>query len=102
MGGTYVTDIRHYLDERGELVISMPSPAKKLASFLVLVIDSTPSLGSANYDDTGIRCRAKGCAGSVLSRLTDDATEIVWHCPICGHNGVIRDWQNTKWDRRNQ
>jgi len=101
MSETYVTDITHYLDERGELA-NMPSPAKKLASFLVLLIDSTTSVGSANYDDTGIRCRTKGCSGSVLSGLTEDAAEILWHCPICGHNGVIRNWQNTKWDRRNQ
>jgi len=99
MSGTYVTDITHYLDERGELA-TMPSPAKKLANFLVLVIDSATSVGSTNYDDTGIRCRAEGCSGSVLSRLTEDAKEIHWHCPICGHNGVIRNWQNTKWDRR--
>lgn len=101
MSGTYVTDITHYLDERGELT-NMPSPAKKLASFLVLIIDSTTPVGSTNYDDTGIRCRAESCSGSVLSCLTEDAAEILWHCPISGHNGVIRNWQKTKWDRRNQ
>ena len=39
MSGTYVTDITHYLDDDGELPTELPSPARKLASFLVLVID---------------------------------------------------------------
>lgn len=98
---TYVTDITHYLNEKGELT-NMPTPAKQLASFLVLIIDSTTSVGSTNYDEAGIRCRAEGCSGSILSRLAEDGEEIHWHCPICGHNGVIRNWQNTKWDQRNR
>lgn len=40
MRGTYVTDIKHYLDPDGEIVSTMPAPAKKLASFLVLLIDA--------------------------------------------------------------
>lgn len=100
MSGTYVTDITHYLDETGELA-DMPSPAKKLASFLVLVIDSVTAAGSADYHHTQIKCRKKGCSGFILALLNEDAGEIVWHCPVCGHNGVIRNWQNTKWDQRN-
>jgi len=49
MDGTYVTDITHYLDDSGEIGTT-PSPAKKPASFLALVIDSTTSTGSADYD----------------------------------------------------
>lgn len=100
MSGTYVTDITHYLDDGGEIVDKMPSEARKLASFLVLVIDSTTLADSANFQDTEIRCRADGCTGSILSRLPEDADEILWHCHICGHNGIIRNWQNTKWDQR--
>ena len=99
MSETYVTNITHYLDENGEIDY-MPAPAKKLASFLVLIIDNTTSTGSINYDDTGIRCRKRGCHGSILSRLAEGAEEILWQCPICGHNGIIRNWQDTKWDRR--
>jgi hypothetical protein len=95
MSETYVTDITHYLDKRGELA-NIPSPAKKLASFLVLLIDNTTSAGSANYDDTESRCRPEECCGAVLSRLNDDTKEILWHYPSCGHNGAILNWQNTK------
>ena len=39
MPGTYVTDLRHYLDDDGELA-DMPAEAKQLASFLVLIVDA--------------------------------------------------------------
>ena len=26
----------------------------------------------------------------------DDA--IVWYCPVCHDNGIIRGWQDTLWD----
>ena len=38
MSNTYVTDITHYLDKNGELA-EMPGEARKLASFLVLLIE---------------------------------------------------------------
>lgn len=98
MTNTLVTNITHYLNEKGEMA-EMPAAARKLASFLVLLIDQTTSVGSVNFDDTGIRCRAKKCEGFILSRITEDGEEIAWHCPVCGHNGVIRNWQNTKWDK---
>jgi len=25
---------------------------------------------------------------------------MVWHCPICGDNGIIRGWEGTFWDNR--
>ena len=90
MSGTYVTDITHYLDEEGEL---LPSPARKLASFLVLIIDAV----TQGDFDTRIRCRADGCTGSIRASMND---EIAWVCPDCGHNGVIRNWQGTKWNQQ--
>ena len=38
-GGTNVTDITHYLDEAGELM-QMPGQARKLGSFLTLLIEA--------------------------------------------------------------
>ena len=99
MTGTYVTDITHYLDESGNLA-EMPSAASKLASFLVLIIDATSLQCSEVFTDTEIPCRSKGCFGEILSRFDPETEEIIWHCPNCGHNGIIRHWQKTKWDQR--
>jgi hypothetical protein len=102
MNGTYVTDITHFLDDAGELVAEMPGPARKLASFLVLIIDATTEGFPARDYDTRIRCRRKACTGSVRSLLTSVDDEISWHCPVCGHHGVIRKWQGTKWNQIKQ
>jgi hypothetical protein len=97
-GGTYVTDITHYLDETGEMA-RLPAPARKLASFLTLLIEAATSASSANYHDSSIRCRRKACGGTILTMLPPSQDEISWHCTECGHNGVIRNWQNTKWNQ---
>ena len=96
--GTYVTDITHYLDETGE-VMQKPGPARKLASFLTLVIDAATGAPSAGEHDSGIRCRTKDCRGSIRTFLPPSRDEISWHCPVCRHNGVIRNWHDTKWNR---
>ena len=98
MSGTFVTDISHYLDATGELA-EMPSPARKLASFLVLLIDATSQACPVSDHDTAIRCRTDACTGSIRTSLISMNGEIVWHCPNCGHNGVIRNWQGTKWNQ---
>jgi len=99
MTDTYVTDITHYLDEYGNLA-EMPGPARKLASFLVLIIDTITLDCSVVFTDTDIPCRKKGCFGEILARFDPDSEDILWHCTNCSHNGVIRNWQNTNWDQR--
>ena len=101
MNKTYVTDMTHYLDKNGELA-KMPEPARKLASFLVLLIDATTQSFPALEYDTHIRCRTNACRGSIRTTLISRDGEISWHCPECEHNGVIRNWQETKWDQKRQ
>jgi len=100
MTDTYITNITHYLDGQGNLVKKMPGPARKLASFLVLIIDTITPHCSEVFTDTEIPCRKKGCFGMILARFVPDSENITWHCPNCSQNGVIRNWQNTKWDQR--
>ncbi len=98
MSNTYVTDITHYLDDNGELA-EMPGEARRLASFLILLIDAATQVLPARNYDTRIRCRTDACTGSIRASVASKDGEIVWHCPKCGHNGVIRNWQGTKWDQ---
>ncbi len=95
---TYVTDITHYLDETGELA-QLPGPARRLASFLTLLIEAATGAASAGEHDSGIRCTAKACRGTVRTSLPPGQDEILWHCRACGLNGVIRNWNNTKWNQ---
>ena len=102
MTGTYVTDITHFLDDDGELVTEIPSPARQLASFLVLIIDAVTQAMPARSHDTRIRCGKTACTGSIHASLMSPQEEIVWYCPDCGHNGVIRNWQGTKWNQMSE
>jgi hypothetical protein len=34
----------------------------------------------------------------VLEICPDDLDGMVWFCPMCGDNGIIRGWQGTFWD----
>jgi hypothetical protein len=100
MAGTYITDLHHFLDPDGNVVASMPSEARQIASFLVLIVDGVTQMGLHEFDEVGIRCRSKKCQGSILARIDSLSEEIEWHCPVCGHCGVIRNWQKTNWDLR--
>ena len=100
MTGTLVADIKHYLDDDGELAAELPSPARKLASFLVLVVDAVTKDVPAADHDTRIRCFEEGCTGSISASLASIEDDITWSCPTCGHNGVIRNWNDTKWNQQ--
>jgi hypothetical protein len=98
---TYVTDITHYLDEAGELA-QIPRPARRLASFLTLLIEEATSAPSAREHDSRIRCLAKDCRGTIRTSLPPGQVEIFWRCRACGHNGIIRNWNNTRWNQLNR
>ena len=98
---TYVTDLRHYLDDDGEIVSDMPAEARQLASFLALIVDGASSVVSSKAYELSLRCRSAGCPGQILAHR-ESSDEIVWHCTTCDQNGVIRNWSGTKWDHSQQ
>ena len=100
---TWVTDLRHYIDEEtDDWVEDMPSPALNLALALgsiVAWVTDRPRAGDAH---TNVPCwRSPGrkrCRGDIMAERRA-GSEIVWECPVCGDNGVIRGWEGTLWDR---
>jgi hypothetical protein len=104
MGNTWITDMRHFLDEDSFLVADMPAPALNLALFLgsiVAWVTSGRTIGEAYY--TNVPCRRrpgrKRCHGTIAASLGPDGSAVYWHCPVCGDNGVTRGWEGTEWDR---
>lgn len=98
MRGTLITNLTHFLDERGR--IAPPSgPARRLADFLTHIV------ATVTHDPDGplapIRCRRrpgrKPCPG-ILDAIFGADEEILWECPQCHDHGVITDWQNSFWD----
>jgi len=104
MGDTWVTDMRHYLDEDGGLPEGIPVPALNLARFLGSIVCWVTSHRGNPDEQTNVACRrAQGqrpCIGDIYARFDDGGTSIRWECPLCGDNGYISGWQDTIWDRR--
>lgn len=99
MGNTWSVDLRHYLTPAGAMA-PMPSRARLLAEYFAsIVVDATTSLD----DPPTLRCRRRPrhrrCSGTILAVPSPDEDDVIlWHCPVCHDNGVIRGWQNTLWD----
>ena len=89
----YITDARHFLDDKGAIA-PLRGPAKAMADFFTAVIAY-----ATDFDDTGVilpRC-FKCKKGTVEWALAQDDA-IVWHCPRCQVEGRISNWRGTLWD----
>lgn len=103
VGDTWVTDIGHFLDGRGEFPHDLPGPALNLASHIADIILATTSRKTIiEKVVTDVKCRRrpgrKKCVG-VIESLFEPDLRIRWFCPVCGDNGYISGWRGTKWDR---
>ena len=90
----------HFLDEKGNIPKEMPKEARELASFSALIVDTTTKTLPSTLTSTDIRCFNKGCHGLIKTALKHNNDEIHWYCPECENEGVISNWQKTKWDNR--
>jgi hypothetical protein len=94
----YITNIQHLLDASEKMSEEMPQEARELIGFLTLIIDTTTKILPQTLTTTDVRCFQKGCSGLIKSSLRPDTGEIHWYCPDCENEGVISEWQKTKWD----
>jgi repressor LexA len=97
MAKAYISDITDFLDNNGQLVDS-PASLGKMAAFLVSIVDAVTRVYPTVGHDMGLRCRKRGCKGSIQASLHTLDGKITWWCPICEQYGLISGWQNTKWD----
>lgn len=94
----YITIFTHFLDESGSIPTNMHKEARELANFHALVVDETTKSKSPVVL-TGLRCFRKKCEGTIKSEiLADEEDAIHWVCSKCENEGVISDWQGTRWD----
>jgi hypothetical protein len=102
MIGTLHANVRHFLNEQGELA-RMPGPAVALAVFLRQVVGWVTMNHPSPAGRTNITCRRspgqKRCLGEIEGSLLLEAGEIWYLCPECGDHGVIIGWKGTSWDR---
>jgi hypothetical protein len=94
----YISNLTHFLNEKGNIPGEMPREAREMASFLVLVVDITTQGQTTVLTTTTLRCFNKGCQGLISTTFKPGRKEIHWFCPTCKNEGVISNWQGTKWD----
>lgn len=97
----YITNLTHFLTDRGDIPKEMPQESRELASFLTLIIEETTDFESDAWGfETQIRCNQTNCQGRIHSRLLiEEDHEIYWWCPECRNEGIISEWEGTKWDQ---
>lgn len=98
---SYVIDLRHYLDDKGDLP-PLPAPAITIAFFCGAVVAWVSGWPGPDGKLTNVPCRRSRsrppCWGDVYARLAAD-DRIEWRCRACGEEGVISGWRGTRWDR---
>ncbi len=98
------TDLRHLLNESGEVGESSPEPARKLANYLGGIVASV-SANRELYCTEHIQCRRyiakKKCKGKIMAFIEGKKPdgEITWCCENCGQGGVVFGWQGSCFDR---
>ena len=99
MSRSFITNMSHFLDEKGNIPQSLPKRAKQFAENLgaiVACVTAQRSLG------TMLACwnkiNRKKCSGIIDAGIELGSFNIFWHCLECGDHGSISGWENTFWD----
>ena len=98
-----ITDIRHFLDDDGN-VPDLSVEAMNLLGFLTAVIEQASEKYDApiSFLENGCRCVVEGesCPGEVEVWVFAEDNRIGWECLECGDEGIITNWEGTRWDKR--
>lgn len=101
MSQTWVTNLTHFLDEKGAIPDALPKPARELAENLAnLVANATiePQLGPRANVTCWSTLGKKPCHGRIEAEVSFDLANILWYCIECGEDGAISQWENSFWD----
>lgn len=102
MSDTWSVDLRHYLDEYGEMA-DLPGPVRGIAQFHASIVSWTSAFPDARNKQTNVFCRRQPnharCPGQIQSGIEFEGEAIHWFCPVCFDNGETRGWKGTLWDR---
>ncbi|MCX6288036.1 MAG: hypothetical protein NTY96_13070 [Bacteroidetes bacterium] len=96
----FISNLTHFLDQKGNIPSDMPKEGREMASFLALIVDTATKDYHPAEKYTQIRCLKKKCTGRIEIDVDTKNEFIHWKCNKCQEEGRISDWGNTKWDNR--
>ncbi len=101
MANTWITDMTHFLNTEGKVPEGLHS--HRLISHLGGIIAAATSEPSGTQRQFDVACRRKPgsklCPGIIHPGFEPSTSNILWQCPVCGDQGLIRNWQGTPWDK---
>lgn len=101
MADTWMTDITHFLDEDGELILE-PQEARRLAEYFAAIILMASYPDPEYPPEYLVKCRRrpnkKPCLEEIAGWIEPESDDIYWICPKCNDKGRISNWRGTMWD----
>ena len=101
MSDTWITDITHFLDDKGEM-ITEPLPAARMGEYFAAIIVMASHPEPEYPSEYRVACRRKPnrkpCLEEIVGFVDPETDEITWMCPKCKDHGRISNWRGTIWD----
>lgn len=101
MSRTFINNMTHFLNDKGNISERLPKRARALAERTGMIVSSVthqPEKTSGTTIPCWNRINKKQCGGNIAAGIELESFNILWHCLRCGDNGSINHWQNTLWD----
>jgi len=99
---TWIVDLTHYLDARGEVPPGLPPVARYMGA----IVAEVSLLAPDEVHDLSLGCRRRPghrrCPGRVHALQESATGAVVWQCSDCGADGRVSNWQGSPWDRRSR
>ncbi len=99
MGNIWVTDITHFLKADGSVPDGL---AGRIARYFGSIVMAGSRLPSGLVIETDIQCRRRPkrrrCPGRIRILRLENPSRIEWRCPLCDDQGIISNWEGSRWD----
>ncbi len=101
MGDTWISDLTHFLDDRGQPTTR--SGVRRMGNHLGSIVSGLTANPSEEARKIAVSCRRrpkrKACSGRIHAYFEQGTPNILWFCPVCEDQGLISNWHNTVWDK---
>jgi hypothetical protein len=99
---TRYTDVTDFMNEEGETEDLSPS-AIRIVVFMRSMTGWVTARHAVISERTNVTClritSRDRCLTEVNAYMDPEDRDILYMCPRCGDNGVIRGWDDAGWDR---
>jgi hypothetical protein len=101
MSRAFITNMNHFLDEKGAIPPTIPKKSRKFAENLghiVACVTSQPGSEPRTVVHCWNKINRKPCPGKISAEIDLERLDIIWYCLKCGDHGSISGWEHTFWD----